>query len=56
MNLDASQEALGKALDRAKMGEDQDWTELYPESTKWDGATFHEISEEFLEHLEQNLD
>ena len=23
-NLDASQEALGKALDRAKMGEDQD--------------------------------
>ena len=24
LNLDASQEALGKALDRAKMGEDQD--------------------------------
>ena len=32
------------------------WTELYPESTKFDGATFHEISEEFVNHLEENLD
>ena len=32
------------------------WAELHPESTKFDGATFHEISEEFVNHLEENLD
>ena len=32
------------------------WSELYPESIRLDGATFHAMSEEFLHHLEENLD
>ncbi len=35
---------------------DHVWSEIYPKSTKLDGATFHEISELFLSNLEQNLD
>ena len=35
---------------------DHIWSEIYPQSTKLDGATFHEVSEIFLSHLEQNLD
>ncbi|HJM67039.1 MAG TPA: hypothetical protein QF555_05790, partial [Candidatus Thalassarchaeaceae archaeon] len=32
------------------------WSELYPQSIRLDGATFHGMSEEFLQHLEANLD
>ena len=32
------------------------WSEIYPKSTKLDGATFHEVSELFLSNLELNLD
>ncbi len=35
---------------------DHIWSEIYPKSTKLDGATFHEVSEQFLLKLEQNLD
>ena len=35
---------------------DHIWSEIYPQSTKLDGAIFHDASEKFLLHLEQNLD
>ena len=35
---------------------DHVWSEIYPKSTKLDGATFHEVSELFLSNLELNLD
>ena len=35
---------------------DHIWSEIYPQSTKLDGAIFHDASEKLLLHLEQNLD
>ncbi|MBA45612.1 MAG: hypothetical protein CMB31_03385 [Euryarchaeota archaeon] len=35
---------------------DHIWSEIYPQSTKLDGAIFHDASEKFLLNLEQNLD